>query len=225
MTITRQTGFPVDNNPTSASPSESCTTIAVGDILLLYGRVSTTTATITSVTGGLVAAWTQVLYSVVNGVTLYCYWGVVNATGTSTTTINFSTTVTAEMVFDEFTTGGTPTWAIATSSTTSGTSTAPTCPSLTPASSGDAYVGYIRVANTGSAGSTSGFTYTVLSTTTNVACFNGTVTSGTPYAPAAVQSTSGAWCTFGLLLSAATTSPSVLRGRVVSQAATRASTY
>lgn len=225
MAITRQTGFPVDSNPSLASPSEACTTIAVGDILLVYGRISSTTTTITSVTGGNVVSWNKLFSTVVNGVTLYCYWGVVNATGTSTTTINLSTATTCEFVFDEFTTGGTPTWAVATSSTASGTSTTLACPSLTPSASGEAYLGYMRAANTASVGSTAGFTYTLLSTTQNIACFDGTVVSGTPYAPTASQTPSGAWATFGLLLSAITTSPTILPGRVISQAATRASTY
>lgn len=202
MTITRQTGFPADANLSVASPSASCTTAAVGDILLLYGRISSTTTTITSVTGGNVASWTKIFSTVVNGVTLYCYWGVVNATGSSTTTVNLSTATTCEMVFDEFTTGGAPTWSVESSNTTSGSSTTMACPSLTPAASGDAYLGYMRAANTASVGSTSGFTYTSLSSTSNIACFDGSVASGTAYSPTAPMTPTGAWASFGVILSA-----------------------
>ena len=71
---------------------------------------------------------------------------------------------------------------------------------LTPSGPGELYVGYARIANTGVAGSTSGFTYDVTTPNGNLFTFNPSVSG--PVAPAASQTSAGTSLAVAVLLKA-----------------------
>jgi hypothetical protein len=104
----------------------------------------------------------------------------VTSSGASTITVTFSASV--HLVYtglaaQEFSaTGASAVWGIDTRARVANTSSATvTFPKLTPAGSGEIYFGYAAVANTGAAGTTSGFTY-ALTSDDDVAAYDTAVT-------------------------------------------------
>jgi len=167
--------------------------------------VASSSITVASVSGG-GATW-QKLTNTVDGVDVELWLGTVTTTGSSTITVSYSGSISStsvELSAQEYTssTGPTTVWSsdVVGNAHNDSSSTTVTFPSLTPSTSGELYVGYARVQNTGAAGSTSGFTYDVTSPNTNVYIFNPSVSGAV--SPAAAQSPSGTSVSVGALLRA-----------------------
>jgi hypothetical protein len=148
------------------------TTLAVspqhaGDLLTLAVKVSSPTVTVASVSGGGVTSWTRVEgpYTGYAGNDLEIWTGTVSTTGASTISVSFSGAVTSVytgLASHEFSasSGSSTVWGTDAHGGISGaSSTTVTFPKLTPTGTGELYFGYAAVANTGSAGTTSGFSY------------------------------------------------------------------
>jgi hypothetical protein len=143
----------------------------VGDLEVLAVKVGSTTVKVSSVLGGGVGTWARSVgpYTGYAGTDLEIWTGAVTATGSATVIVSFSASVTSihtALADQEFTasSGSSTTWSLDSGAGISNaSSTTVTLPKLTPTGTGELYFGYGVVANTGSAGTTSGFTYGVTS--------------------------------------------------------------
>jgi hypothetical protein len=167
-------------------------------------RVSSTTISATSVSGGLVSTWVNVsgVTDTLTGSHVDVFYGVVSGTGSATATVTFSSSnsaVSTEICTQEFASSiPGAVWTIsAPAATTDGTGTTLTFPTLDAGVGGQLYFGYAFVAGTAAAGSDPGFTYDV-TTAGNLIEFNPTATGA--LTPTATQSPSGNWATFGFVL-------------------------
>jgi hypothetical protein len=166
----------------------------VGNLVMLGIDASAFTAKVGSVSGGGVSNWHYVTQynDSGNGLHMEIWEGVVTTTGSQTVTATFSTpqgSVFTELVANEFTAGlgASTNWTVTGSNTNQSTSTGtPVFPSLTPASSGEAYWGYMDGSGSSGAGSTSGFSY-YPTTFNNLTTYDPNLTGGTPYQPGAVE--------------------------------------
>jgi hypothetical protein len=137
----------------------------VGDALVLTVRISAASATVTSVTGG-GANWIQVgSYQDSTSSGLEIWLGTVTATGPSTLSVGYSSSVSSsgvELVAQEFTAGlgSASVWTkdVAAGQTNPSSATIAS-PSLSAANAGELYVGYSRSPGQVLAGSTPGVTY------------------------------------------------------------------
>ena len=183
----------------AVSPSQ------VGHALVLSVRVGSPTINVASVSGG-GATWKK-LTSAVDGADVELWLGTVVTAGPSTITLGFSGAIGltgVELSSQEYasTTGSSTTWSADTANYSDNTSssTSVTMPTLTPSGPGELYVGYARIASTGVAGSTSGFTYDVTTPNGNLFTFNPSVSG--PVAPAASQTSAGTSLAVAVLLKA-----------------------
>jgi hypothetical protein len=141
----------------------------VGDLLALAVKVSSSSITGSSVSGGGVSAWTRAVSASEGGNELQIWTGTVGATGSSTVSITFSASVASiytGLAVHEFSasSGSSTVWGIDSASGISNpSSTTVTFPKLAPLGTGELYFGYAGVANNGAAGSTSGFSYATTS--------------------------------------------------------------
>jgi hypothetical protein len=179
----------------------------IGDVLAVFAEVGTTGATVSSVSGGGVTTWTKGAQFIgTGGVDTEIWFGKVTATGTSTATFAWSSSIAGHITeygAQEFTAGlgATTVWALDKSGTSNGpSSTTVPYPSLTPSRGGELYFGYAEVVNTAGTGSTAGFTY-VVTANGNSALYDPNVT--TTVAPTATQSPAGLSTAVGVLLSVA----------------------
>jgi len=153
-----------------------------------------------------VTTWTKaVQFAGSVGFDTEIWFGKVTTTGSSTITVTWSGSIAghnAEYGAQEFTAGyGSNTvWATdKTGTLNQSSSTTVPFPRLTPSGSGELYFGYAGVANTASAGSTSGFTYAVTAEN-NVATYDPNVSGAV--SPTAAQSPAGVSSSVAVLLSA-----------------------
>ena len=203
---------------TLASKSGTATTTLavtpqhVGDLLLLVVKTTSTTISASSVGGGGVGTWTRAEgpYTGYAGHDLEIWTGTVATTGSSTITVTFSASVSAtytELAAQEFSasSGSSTAWGLDTAAGISNaSSTTVTSPPLTPSGSGELYLAYDGVANTGSAGTTSGFTYSVTSDA-DVATYDTSVS--TAVQPTAKQSPAGVSGAVAVLVEASSSVP------------------
>ncbi len=186
----------------------------VGDALVLTAKISSATATVTSVSGGGVTSWTKMTSFEDNASHDLEIWvGTVTTAGSSHVSVSYSASVSAdsiELTSQEFTAG------LGTSSVwtkdkaagqNNGSSTTVASPALTPSDTGELYVGYSRSPGQVLAGTTSGFTYdsTVLG---NIFLYDPAVSSAA--APTSTQSPANTSAAVGALItvsSSATSSP------------------
>ncbi len=195
----------------ASNASTAVTTLAVtpqhvGDLMLLAVKVASTSISASSVSGGGVGTWTRAEgpYTGYAGHDLEIWKGTVSTTGSSTITVTFSgsvTSISTGLVSQEFSgTGSGTTWGVDTGAGISNASSATvTFPKLTPSASGELYFAYAAVANTASAGTTSGFTYG-LTPDGNVATYDTNVSAATQ--PTATQSPAGVSGGLGVLITA-----------------------
>ena len=152
----------------SVSPS------TVGDAWVLAVRVSNSSTNVSSITGGGVGAdWTKLTRvhdSTQNG-DIEEWLGPISKTGSSAVTVHFSRGVSGtkvELDAQEFTngTGSSTVWAddVSAGAKNDTASSTITYPTLTPASSGELYVGFSRATSGSSAGDTPGFSYETANT-------------------------------------------------------------
>jgi RHS repeat-associated protein len=195
----------------SVSPQHS------GDLMALLIKDSSSSITTSSVSGGGVSTWTRAEgpYTGYASHDLELWTGTVTTTGSSTVTVTFSGSVSSihtGISAQEFSasSGSSTTWGIDTGAGKSNaSSTTVTYPTLTPAGSGELYFGYAVVANTGSGGSTSGFTYAT-STDGDVAAYDTSVSSSvTPTASQSPAGVSGAVAIFVTASGSSSTTPTV----------------
>ena len=186
----------------------------LGDALVLSVKVSSATATVTSVTGGGVTSWTKLVSFQDNTSHDVELWlGTVSATGTSSITVGFSASVSSsnvELTAQEFTAGLGPS-TLWTKDVAAGqnnaSSTTIAFPPLTPTGAGELYAGYSRSPGEEYAGSTSGFTYHQTADG-NMVLFDPSVSSAV--APTATQSPAGISAAVGALIEASSASTSSL---------------
>lgn len=177
----------------------------VGDVLLLVVKVKSGSITVSSVAGGgatwaKAVGWTDATTD--SGLRLEVWVGTITATGAAPITITFSAStagLSTDIACQEFDSGlGTATtWSVDTSGHNSGSGTAISLPSLTPAAAGEIYFGYGWSGGSSSAGSTTGYTYDQLSNG-NYVIFDPSCTSAAQ-APTFSQ-TSNSWSTIGALV-------------------------
>ena len=181
----------------------------VGDLLALVVKVESSTVKASSVSGGGVSSWTRAEgpYAGYSGYDLEIWTGTVSTTGASTVTVGFSGSVTSvytALASQEFSaSGSSPVWTVDTGGGISNaSSTTTTFPSLTPSGTGELYFGYAAVANTASAGTTSGFSYAATSDG-DLSAYDTSVSA--PVQPTAKQSPAGVSGAVAVLISASTT--------------------
>ena len=213
--ITAVGGLP--NTDSTGNTSVSVAPTAVGNAIVLSVKVSSSSISVSSVSGGGVTTWSKLeAYSSYSGHDLELWLGTVTTTGTAPINVTFSGSVSSidvELTAQQFASGygSGAVWAKDTASGQSNSSsTTVTFPSLTPAGASELYAGYASVSNTGGAGSTSGYTYDS-TLAGNLFIYNPSVSATTsPTGTASPASTSGA---VGALITASepsyTTPPTV----------------
>ncbi len=182
-----------------------------GDLLILAVKADSTSITVLSVSGGGVTTWSRAEgpYTGYGGHDLEIWSGTVASVGTSTITVVFSGSVSAVytgLAAEEFAGPAAGTvWGIDTGAgIPNASSTTVTFPALAPAGAGELYFGYATVANSGSAGSTSGVSYATTSDD-DVVAYDTDV--GGALQPTALQSPGGVSGALALLVTASTPSP------------------
>ncbi|HEY2003645.1 MAG TPA: hypothetical protein VGH44_00845 [Candidatus Saccharimonadia bacterium] len=166
----------------------------VGDLMTLAIGTSATAISVTGVSGGGVSGWHHVVSHLGTGF-VDLWEGSVTTTGASTVTITYSATPANNVDLDveEYSAGvGTNgNWVVTASNTISNSSsTTLTFPSVVATWNNSLYVGYVRTSSLASAGSTSGFSYHITSST-NVVADDPSAMAGLAYAPSATSSGSG----------------------------------
>ena len=182
----------------------------IGDASVLSVKVSSASATVTSVTGGGVTSWTKLVsFSDNASHELELWLGTVSTTGTSSITVGFSASVCSsnvELTAHEFTAGlGSSTrWTKGVAAgQNNASSTTVASPALTPAGTGELYASYSRSPGEVTAGSTSGLTYEQTSGG-NMVLFDPNVSSAA--APTSAQSPATTSAAVGALIEASATS-------------------
>jgi hypothetical protein len=184
----------------------------VGDLMVVYAKVPNTSISLTSVSGGGVSTWTKGVQFFATAVTedMEIWFGKITTPGPSTITFTWSASVSSlitECGAQEFTAGfGSSTvWALDTSGTINNTSSSTVSfPPLTPANTGELYVGYCWAQNNSAAGSTAGFTYT-LTPNVNINTYDPNVSSAV--SPTATQSPAGNSAGVAVLIHVSNASP------------------
>ncbi len=177
-----------------------------GDLLGVSALTSTSSLTVSSISGGGVATWTKaVQFDGSIGGDEEIWYGKVTTTGSSSITFTWSGSVTShtqEYSAQEFTAGlGSATvWSLdKTGTVNNSSSTSVSYPSLTPSGSGELYFGYSCIYNTPSAGSTTGFSY-AMTAENNLIAYNPNVSGAV--SPTASQSPAGISSSVGVLFTA-----------------------
>jgi hypothetical protein len=197
----------------SSAAATGTSSLTVVTPTLGYMRILTSglagTVAISTVSGGGVGTWTNAVINsdTTNAFRTEIWWGVITSTSTAPTTITLTwassiSAMDCELVSQMFASSLTPTtWVLdvaSTHQTTTGTTL--TFPTLAPTLGTELYWGYAIVDFTGQAGSTSGFTYDVTPTDTNVVCYDAAVTASV--SPTATQNSSGKSDMVGALFAA-----------------------
>lgn len=208
-------GTEVDAGATTGQGTVSVTTTTLGDLLVMFTAIASSTISVTGITGGGCGTWIQVGTPVTNVNTLQMWYGTTATVGTANATVTFSAaigSVSRIFSYQKFSAGlgSTTIWSVDTSSHLSNTtSTAVTYPTLTPSSGTDLYVGLSQASSAATSGSTAGYTYQHISATTfELMVYNLAVTAASH--PASTQATAGISITTAGLFTAA--SPSSTSG-------------
>ncbi len=182
----------------------------VGDALVLAVKISSASATVSSVSGG-GASWTKVSsYEDTSSHDLELWLGTVTATGSSTISVGYSASVSStsiELTAQEFTAGlgSASVWSKdVAAGQSNASSTTIASPTLTAAHAGELYVSYSRCPNQVLDGSTPGFTYDPTSLG-NMYLFDPSVT-GT-VSPTSTQSPANTSAAIGALLAVSSSAP------------------
>lgn len=179
-------------------------TPAIGN-LRIFSVAIDSTPTVTGVSGGGVGTWNQATTNTANSQWMGLYWGAVTSTSVAPTTITVTYSGTVTLIYIEllsqlFVSDLTnPQWLLnAAGNTNSASGTTITWPTLTPTIGTGVYFGSTFVDNTGSAGSTSGFTNGVTTGADNPYCYDTSVTAAVT--PTASASPAGWWDAVALLI-------------------------
>lgn len=173
--------------------------------------VTTTSLSVSLVSGGGVTTWTKAVGLAGSvGADDEIWYGKVTTPGTSTITVTWSGSVSGDVTeysAQEFSSsaGSGTTWAVDHPGTLNNSSSSTvTYPSLSPSGSAELYLGFSVVANYGASGSTSGFTY-ALTSTDNVVTYDTNASSPSAYQPTATQSPAEVSSSLGALFTATST--------------------
>ena len=174
-----------------------------GDALVLSVGVFTTGITVSSVSGG-GATW-QRLTNTGSSADVELWLGTVTSTGPASISLTYSSASVASHYVDldvqEYTNGTGPltTWSsdVVGSTNNSSSTTSVVFPTLTPSATHELYVGFGSLDNSGSAGSSSGFTY-LTNSWGNLYIYDPDVSS--VVSPTGVQSPAGVFDAVGALL-------------------------
>ncbi len=157
---------PVSNSQGTGVSSLTVSPQTVGDALVLLAKISSSTTTVSSVSGGGPGTWSKVgAYEDASGHDLEVWLGTVTKAGSGKVSLTYSASVgsiSVELVAQEFTAGlgSASVWtkdvAAGQSNATSSTVASPT---LSAATSGELYVSYSRCPGQVDSGSTPGVTY------------------------------------------------------------------
>lgn len=206
MAITRPSGFP----HYGSAGTNAVTIVNAGDLMIAAVWTFPNTDTVTSVTSTRVPTWTNAvtLNDTTNGIWVAIWTGVAASAGADTITYNVSATPSFVAYGADSLTETGASWSMHVAGSNPGTTgTTLTWPSLTSGDSNSAYWGFCTVGSgTLTAGSTSGFTYTIQGTETAIV-LNPGLTSGSPYQPTMPVSTSTDWDTVGMIVSAGAAAP------------------
>jgi hypothetical protein len=190
--------------------AQGASTLTVASPTLGYLRVLTAavnaTTSVTGVSGGGVGTWNQAVTNTANSQWLGLWWGQVTSTVTSPTTVTATYSGSVASTFTELVSQmyssdrKDPKWFLdSASSTNSASATTVTFPTLTPAASTpELYFGIAFVAQTGSAGSTSGFTNGTTSGGSNPYTYNTALAASAT--PTASESPAGFYNTVAALI-------------------------
>ncbi|HTZ08842.1 MAG TPA: IPT/TIG domain-containing protein, partial [Acidimicrobiales bacterium] len=146
---------------------EGTTTLAdspqrTGDLVVLALKTSSSTVTASTVSGGGVGSWRRIEgpYTGYAGNDMELWAGTVTSSGPSTVSVAFSASVTSlytGIAAQEFSATG---WSLDTGGgIVNASSTAAAFPKLTPSATNELYFGYDEIAQSGSAGTSAGFSY------------------------------------------------------------------
>ena len=182
----------------------------VGDALVLTVKVSSATATVTSVSGGGVATWTSLTSFQDNAShDLEIWLGTVTTVGSSQISVSYSASVSSvsvELAAQEFSAGlgASSVWTKdQAAGQNNASSTTIASPPLTPSGTGELYLSYSRSPGEVLAGSTSGFTYDPTSLG-NMVLFDPTVSGAV--APTSTQSPANTSAAVAALIAVSSTS-------------------
>lgn len=186
------------------------TNTTVGDYRVCAVKISSVLFTTTGLSGGGVTTWTQLAQGNGNAHDLSIFGGAITSTGSKTITATYSGTpgATCELWSSEIAwSGGVPaSWSAVAAGTlfnvASSTITDPELTSTTGSNQG--YWGFFNAFSTGSAGSTSGFSYSSVNANGDLAAFNGGLSASTAYQPTANDSVSGLSQGVGAIIQAIT---------------------
>jgi len=206
--ISEATGTDFPQN--SESPGNSALTIDpanVGDLVVISMQVHSTAVLINGITGGHVGSWQKAeSYDNDVGDTLHyeVWWGVATGTGLAGVTISYSGPASSyeiELIADSFSSTSS-TWSLVSAGGSSGSGSPATFPSLTSgAQAQQLYWGASEQESSGSAGSTSGFTYRVTGQK-NCYLFNAALAPDSAYSPSCNVSGGNYWTAVGVIFSA-----------------------
>ena len=213
-TITTVNG--IANNRGTGVTTLSVTPANVGDVLVLGVRPFDSAITVSSISGGGVASWSNLSQDTdsTDGLDLELWMGTVTATGASTITVTFSGSVAADIVelaAQEFSSGlgaGTTWTRDSHGAQNNGSSTTIGYPPLTPAGAAELYVGYAWAGTTPTSGSSGGTTWTTVPNTT-VFLDNPSVSNPTTLTPTSPQAPAGDSASVGAFIIANVAAPTV----------------
>ncbi len=207
------------NNNTGLATSIALTPATVGNIMVLvieekYSSGSNLQVAPGGISGGGVTTWRSAfqrfMVDGVHGVDVW--WGVVTSTGSLTATVTYnSTTGQAAGSIDGWeltsTAGANTTWRVDQTGFTDPNTNATTFnyPTLTSALDKEAYIGYLAIASSASAGSGSGWIYTTDLRSNWVASNPNVGVAGTAATTSQTSGTSQVWFTVGVLFQALAT--------------------
>ena len=203
--ITRATGFPVETGSGSFVTTQAATWQTVGDwaivcVNLNYTGAQPSVATVSGTKTGTFVKLGGYVDTIASPYHDLEFWAApVTSTGADTVTLSYSGSCTyCDVVVDEFHSPlASPQWGVVSiqgSHTSQSGTTAQlfNFPSITSgAALRQAYVGYSAASGIASAGSTSGFTYTILPSSANPWVFDGGAAVNTAYQPSAYNTDSG----------------------------------
>lgn len=215
----------------TAQSTISVITTNLGDLVVMFTVLLSTTISVTTMTGGGCGTWTQAGTAVSDAIpaNLQMWYGTVATAGTANATMTFSSaigTLTRIAAYQQFSAGlgSTTVWSVDASGQLANTaSSAVTYPTLTPSSGTDLYMGYSQAASAATVGSTAGYVYQHISATTFPLLVYNLAVSAASH-PASTQASSGLSLSTAALFKAALPSGSP-RLMNINQAVNRASSF
>ncbi len=206
---------PTEVNEWQTSPGSNISSLAdspvsKGDVIVVSTEITASGVTVNTVANGGVTTWNLVEASPITGSTkrVEMWMGVVTTTGAGTISLTFTGSgnpgvneITAiEYTAANITAGSN--WNVITAGANTGSSTATiTYPTLTTQGNNELYVGYGQTTGTGSAGSSTGFSY-IVTNNNNVLTYDASLANATAYTPTANTTASSSFNAIAAIIAA-----------------------